>query len=320
MTQPQNRTTFLAVSCALALAFALISLNCPASKSTVGKETPQLLDVGGSHFYISVSEGDLNVSRDNLINYVRDAARAVIAYYGSFPVRTAVVSFIPSDDEGVGYGSSTYNDSKGLGEITINIGENATTKDLKQSWTLTHEMMHLGFPVVGHSERWLAEGIATYVEPIGRMRIGNITREEVWADLLKNLPKGLPRQGDGGLQSAHNYQRIYWGGALYCLLADVQIRERTGNHLGLEDALRSIAKQGGTAASDWNAQVAVEAGDKGIGVTVMQELYTKMKDQPVSIDVVDYMRRLGVIRTADSVRFDEHAPLSSIRRAIDGLN
>ncbi len=316
---PKTRNSRVSPILALFLALALMLVQePPADAATNGGE--QFLTLGGSRLSFIVGHGDLSVSRADLAHYVKDAARAVIAYYGSFPVSKAVIHFVPSDDDGIGLGTSTFNDDEGCGVIVINIGENTTRRQLKESWTLTHELMHLAFPVVSHHSRWLAEGIATYVEPIGRMRIGNISREEVWGDLLHNLHKGLPRQGERGLHFSHNFDRVYWGGALYCLLADVEIRQKTKNRLGLEDALRSIAKQGGTAASDWDAEEAVHAGDKGLGVDVLHNLYTKMADKPVSIDVVAYLRKLGVVKSGSSVRFDETAPLSAVRRAIDGVD
>lgn len=288
------------------------------TQSSIGRDSLQLITAGNSQIFFNVGNGPLSVSKADLASYVRDAARAVTAYYGTFPVHKTVINFVPSDDDGIGLGTSTYNDDEDYGVVTINIGENTTRRNLRSSWTLTHELMHLGFPVVSHNKRWLSEGIATYVEPIGRMRIGNLSPEEVWGDLLTNLPKGLPRQGEGGLRSARSFDRIYWGGALYCLLADVEIRQRTNNRAGLEDALRSIAKQGGTAASNWDAEEAVAAGDKGLGLNVLQPLYTRMGEQPISIDVPTYMRKLGVVKSGETVTFDDRAPLAAIRRAIDG--
>lgn len=305
---------------ALIVAFSLAIVVSPEAQSTIGRNQQQIILVGKTRFYITVQDGDLSVSRADLVNYVRDAARAVVAYYGSFPVQRVAVEFTPTDDDGVGYGSSTYNDDDDYGVITINIGDNASRRTLQDSWTLTHEMMHLAFPVVSHHHRWLAEGIATYIEPIGRMRIGNLSPEEVWGDLLKNLPKGLPKSGERGLKFSRNYDRIYWGGALYCLMADVELRQRTHNRVGLEEALRSIAKQGGTAASNWDADEAVKAGDRGTGQSVMSSLFSKMNEQPVTLDVAVYLRKLGVVGTKDGVRFDDNAPLASIRKAIDGLD
>lgn len=320
----KNRAT-RAYCTAFLSAILLAGFSSPAPQLGAGvasasaREAAQLIVVGGSQFYITIGPGDLSVSRADLANYAKEAARAVIAYYGNFPVKRIMINFVPTDDDCIGYGSSTYNDDQQTGIVTVEVGKGTTRRNLRSSWTLTHELMHLAFPVVSHHERWLAEGIATYIEPIGRMRIGNLSREEVWGDLLNNLPKGLPRRGERGLHFSRNFDRVYWGGALYCLLADVEIRRRTNNRLGLEDALRSIAKQGGTAASDWEAQDAVKAGDKGIGLDVLTNLYAKMGDQPVYVDVPSYLRKLGVVKSGTGIRFDDKAPLAAIRRAIDGI-
>jgi hypothetical protein len=164
------------------------------TESSSGKESQQMITAGNSQIFFNVEDGPLSVSKADLASYVRDAAKAVTAYYGTFPIHKTVINFVPSDDDGIGFGTSTYDDDEDYGVVTINIGENTTRRNLRSSWTLTHELMHLAFPVVSHHKRWLSEGIATYVEPIGRMRIGNLSPEEVWGDLLTNLPKGLPRQ------------------------------------------------------------------------------------------------------------------------------
>ena len=47
----------------------------------------------------------------------------------------------------------------------------------------------------------------------------------------------VTRQGGGfGLDNTHTWGRTYWGGAMFCLLADVEIRRRTHNRRGLQDA------------------------------------------------------------------------------------
>jgi len=66
---------------------------------------------------------------------------------------------------------------------------------------------------------------------LGRVRTGGLTAVEVWGDLVRGLPNGLPEAGDRGLDLTPTWSRTYWGGALYWLLADVAIRERTGNRV-----------------------------------------------------------------------------------------
>lgn len=297
--------------------FALPRADAQAFSSRSGSK-PTLLSLSNARFEIYQTEGKLGVSSADVTNYVRDAARAVIAYYGTFPVEKTVVVIEPTDDYGVGFATSTHEDAGGYGLIEIQIGRYATNNQLRTSWTLTHEMMHLAFPIMGRRHRWLAEGIATYVEPIGRMRIGRLSREEMWGDLADNLHKGLPSASDdGGLNQVQGYRRLYWGGALYCLLADVEIRKRTHNRLGLEEALRAVANMGGTAASDWNAEKSLRVADGAIGARVLQDLYEQMAETPRTVDIRNLLRQLGVKRSGSTIVFDDEAPLAAVRRAIE---
>jgi hypothetical protein len=169
---------------------------------------------------------------------------------------------------------------------------------------------------VPDAHHWIEEGIATYVEPFARARIGQLTAEQVWADLLRDLPQGLPEEGDRGLDRTPTWGRTYWGGALFCLLADVAIRERSGNRRGLEHALAGIVAAGGTIDGRWEVRRAFAIGDAAAGAPVLSELYEQMRSAPVDIDLALLFRRLGVARHGRSVRFDEDAPLAAIRRAI----
>lgn len=72
---------------------------------------------------------------------------------------------------------------------------------------MAHEMVHLAFPRVARKHHWIEEGLATYVEPWARLGIGQLTVERVWKDLLKGLPKGLPRHGDQGLDHTPTWGR-----------------------------------------------------------------------------------------------------------------
>src|SRR5260370_683666 len=114
---------------------------------------------------------------------------------------------------------------------------------------MTHEMIHLTFPSVAEKHHWIEEGIATYVEPIARIRAGRLNASQMWADLMRDIPQGLPAAGDQGLDNTRTWGRTYWGGALFCLLADIGIRKHTGNAKGLQDALRAINRAGGTTGT-----------------------------------------------------------------------
>ncbi len=83
--------------------------------------------------------------------------------------------------------------------ITIRVGSETSALELASDWMMTHEMVHLAFPSVEEKHHWIEEGIATYVEPIVRIRAGHLSVDQMWFDLVRDMPQGLPQIGDRGL-------------------------------------------------------------------------------------------------------------------------
>jgi hypothetical protein len=139
----------------------------------------------------------------------------------------------------------------------------------------------------------------------------------MWHDVVRDLPQGEPAPGDEGLDHTHTWGRTYWGGAMFCLIADVRIRQQTHNQKGLQDALRGILAAGGNITQDWDIERALAVGDKATATTVLVDLYHQMRDQPDPIDLPSLWKQLGIERAANgSIQFDPHAPLADIREAI----
>jgi hypothetical protein len=200
--------------------------------------------------------------------------------------------------------------------IRINVSQHTTVAELRKDWVLTHEMVHLAFPSVADEHHWIEEGIATYVEPIARVEGGNLDGATVWWELVEGLPHGLPQPGDQGLDHTHTWGRTYWGGALFCLLADVEIHQATANKYGLRDALRAIVSAGGNIETPWPLVRALKLGDQAVGVPVLTRLYDQMKATPITPDLPALWKELGVIPQGDKVIFNNHASLAAIRQAI----
>ena len=271
------------------------------------------LIVGGSHIDITVDDGKLNVPQADLIAWVQAAAESVAGYYGRFPVPHLTLRIMPFSGHGVRHGM-TFGMRGGF--IKIGLGSETTKAELMNDWMLTHEIIHLAFPSVADEHHWIEEGISTYVEPIARIRASHMEEEQMWADLIRDMPKGQPQAGDEGLDRTHTWGRTYWGGALYWLLADVQIRQRTGNRKGLQDAMRAIVDAGGTIVHEWPIQHVLEVGDRATGGTDLADLYNRMKAAPVATDLDDLWHRLGIQVIKDAVTFNDQAPLAKIRKAI----
>ena len=125
----------------------------------------------------------------------------------------------------------------------------------------------------------------------------------------------MPASGDRGLDNTHTWGRTYWGGALFCLIADVEIHQRTNNRYGLQDACGNCPRRR-QHATRLAARRALKAGDDAVGVPVMLELYDRMKATPVTPDHTAMWSQLGVRPSRDSVVFDQSAPQASIVRSI----
>jgi len=196
------------------------------------------------------------------------------------------------------------------------VGQHAALADLYNDWEFTHEMVHFSFPSVADHHHWIEEGIATYVEPIARASIGILTAEQVWGEMLGRMPQGLPEAGDRGLDRTHTWGRTYWGGALFCLQADVEIRKRTGDAKGLQDALRAINRAGGTIEADWPLARAFEIGDKAADGRTLIELYGQMASKPAAVDLPHLWEQLGVRPNGQGIALDDQAPWAAIRSGI----
>ena len=297
---------------------AALSFISVSAVTNAAAETPapnESLSIGGASIRVEIDPGELDVARTQVRDWIRRSACAVTEYYAEFPVRKVDVKIVPIDDgKGVLFGRTVLVDQTLV--IRVGLSRFATESNLRDDWVMTHEMVHLALPSVPDEHHWIEEGIATYVEPIARAQVGDLSPETVWRELVDGLPKGLPAPGDRGLDNTHTWGRTYWGGALFCLMADIEIHQRTNNRYGLQDALRGIVRAGGNMEQDWPLVRVLKAGDDAVGVPVLTELYERMKATPVMPDLAAMWRELGVHPSGDSVKFDQTAPQALIVRSI----
>ncbi len=309
---------FRSLRSAVAIVVAALSFISVAAVMNAGAETPSPTEsqsIGGATIRVEIDPGELSVARTQVLDWVRTSACAVTEYYGGFPVRHVNVKVVPIDEgKGVLFGRTVLVDQTLV--IRVGLSRFATDSSLRDDWVMTHEMVHLAFPSVSDDHHWIEEGIATYVEPIARAQVGDLSPETVWRELVDGLPKGLPAPGDRGLDNTHTWGRTYWGGALFCLMADIEIHQSTNNRYGLQDALRGILGASGNMEHDWPLARALKAGDDATGVPVLMELYNRMKATPITPDLPALWHQLGIRPSGNSVVFDQGAPLASVVRSI----
>ena len=143
----------------------------------------------------------------------RLAASAITTYYGRFPVERARVLIVPVPDRSGIVQGTTWGDMAGWPGMTrFRIGQHATTEDLKDDWMMTHELDHMAFPSLPDDQHWMEEGLATYIEPIARVQTGELQPKQIWHDMVRDMHKGEPAEGDQGVDHTHTWGRTYWGG------------------------------------------------------------------------------------------------------------
>ncbi len=272
------------------------------------------VDVPGGSIIVKFDDGKLNLTDDQIIDWVKHCSDGIVQYFGRFPTKTTILHITSRKERGVGYSTASADGEQGL--IEVPIGRFTTTEDLDKDWILTHEMVHLNFPLMTGNRAWIAEGMAVYVEPFARVRAGTLAKEKAWGEFMRDLPQGLPGKRDKGLDYTPSWQRTYWGGALFYFLADLEIRHRTKNEKGLQDAFRAITESGGNICSDWTAEKCFAIGDEATGVPVLTELSQQMGNNPVAVNLPRVWKLMGLERSGDHAVCNRHAPLAETRELI----
>jgi hypothetical protein len=265
------------------LYFGLVLCALQAADDTL---PPAQVKAGGATIEVTFAPGKIDLGEPQILAWITTAAEAVTEYFGRFPLPHPRISVRPAEGRSGVFRGTTYGSEGGFTRISV--GQLTDRQELDNDWMMTHELIHMAFPDIAGEERehhWIEEGMATYIEPIARCQIGKLKVERVWGEMARYMPQGLPRDGDQGLDNTHTWGRTYWGGALYWLMADVQIRQRRNNQKGLQDAMRAIVAAGGTIDHEWPIEHVLEIGDRATGSTVLVDLYNRMKSAPVQTDL-----------------------------------
>lgn len=272
-----------------------------------------VVTVGGADLTVVFDGEPPNLPRARYEQWVATSAQMITDYYGgTLPVPDLEITIVPRGRGGVGFGSHRQGRW-----IRVYVGRRISSQELESDWVMVHEMLHATFPDLTDEHRWMQEGLSTYLEKVVRVRADNITEENMWSRLSASMHHGRPRAGDRGLARTHTWGRTYWGGALFWMMADIELRTQTHNRASLDTALLHIASTGANARQMWEPAQVCEACDRGTGTSTLSQLYERMAMAPGDVDLDRLWRELGVIRNDDgSVDFDENAPLAELRRSI----
>ncbi|SRR5258708_10915965 len=103
---------------------------------------------------------------------------------------------------------------------------------------------------------------------------------------------------------------------MFCLLADVEIRKKTSNRLGLQDAMRGVLAAGGNHEADWSIDRILSVADEAVSLDVLTRLHKEMGSKPVNPDIETLWLNLGVVARDGRIDLDDSAPLANLRTSI----
>ena len=290
-----KRRAALALLPGLALAPAAIA------KTSAGRK----LKVDGGVISVVIGD-DAPVPRATIMRWVERASAMVIDYFGRFPVPTLRVEIVTGGAGALGWGQHFRGKV-----LEIHAGRKTTKADVARDWVMVHEMMHCAFPWLLRKHRWCREGLSTYLEDVVRAEAGVITEQDVWRRWTELMPNGVPR-GEG-FDKDRSWGATYWGGALFWLVVDLGIRERTNGERTLKDGLRVILNELGSSRTERKIEKVMATGDRATKTTVFTEQYKAFGREGKSLDLASMFERLGV---SEGPVFNNNAPKAALRQSL----
>jgi len=187
----------------------------------------------------------------------------------------------------------------------------ASSSELLTDWVAIHELSHLWLPRLRGQDRWITEGIATYLQEVLRARCGLSSSEQAWARLEEGLERGR-RAGTGRKLSDEStavnrtgaYHRVYWAGAAFALEVDVRLRTQTGGKVDLMGALSATEPLWRDELHPVSGPTLLRALDRAGNSSFIEELgrvYAARTDFPTRLDPSrsEHVEAYGQIMTRD---------------------
>jgi len=173
------------------------------------------------------------------------AIGAVASVGHELPVERLHFVIVPVDGDGMSRPVAFGMVRRGGGVSVLLIpSSTATVRQLEADWVTIHELSHLWLPRLHRKDRWLSEGIATYLQEVLRARCGLQSAKISWDRIRDGLERGR-RSGTGRILTSESrdmnrtgaYYRVYWAGTAFALEADLRLRRESAGEMTLLRAL-----------------------------------------------------------------------------------
>ena len=255
----------------------------------------------------TVSEQRAQLFRD----WLCDVAASVTSVYGRFPARDVSVRLMPAGyrgwgrDRPVAFGRIRRGD---IVRVDLYVDVERPLADFYGDWTATHEFSHLLLPRLNSENRWLSEGFASYYQNVLMARAGQYTPEFALRLLTEGFARGRasrpelsPNEAAQAGIAAARY-KIYWSGAAFFLLADVELRQRSGGRESLDTVLDQLEHCCLPTGRRWSGEALLKRLDSFLDEPLFMRLYEHLAGTPGFPDTGPALAERDIIDAIFAVR------------------
>ncbi len=286
-----------------------------AAYTAFGEMRQSHVDLAGPGLEVVLLGAPLAMGDAAVLAWVKDAATCVAHLYGAFPAQATIFVIPVRGADEVVFGRVM---SLAGGSVALLFGTETKPASEHTDWVVVHELSHLGTASLVGEAHWLEEGLATYYEPVLRERAGWMTEAELWKHFSDQMPRGEPQAGRATRPGGARRHRLdLLGGALFCMLADLEIRRASHGSRSLDDAMRAVHDRLGDATHSTRLVDFLRVGDEATGTRALADVNARFATAGERVDLEATWRSLGVAVAADgSVVLHDDAPMAAVRRAI----
>ncbi|MGB0723293.1 MAG: hypothetical protein ACPGU7_12955 [Gammaproteobacteria bacterium] len=209
-----------------------------------GNMTRHALPLPGGTLDVALLGRDTAQHQGRLMTWISANAQAVTSITGRLPVPHAQVLVVPLGRSGdaVPWGQVMRGGGDG---VHLFIDPSRPLTEFMNDWVLSHELSHLFHPTLELDARWLSEGLASYLQFVSRAHTGMISATAAWEELHAGFQRGRRGTRPGRslaelsehMMREGSSMRVYWSGAAVFLLADLELRRRSGGNQTLGQVL-----------------------------------------------------------------------------------
>ena len=282
--------------------------------------------IPGALLRITVLKSTSEFNTKDIVDWVASAAGNVALAYGEFPNPSTSIVVLP-------VGTSAWGDSPvpfgrvvrdGGESIELFINEGMSIDAYYDDWTATHEFSHLMLPYISSRHRWISEGFAQYYQNLLLSRAGQYTEQRTWQKLYEGFERGRTSSPDMSPNEAAvgdrraSTMKIYWTGAALALLADVELRTRSGGEQSLDDVLQRLQQCCLPAEEMWSGTRLFAKLDTFLDEPLFMPLYRRHANAAGFPEIRPLLTRLGVTVENDVIKLNSVAELASLRASMTG--